>query len=31
MEHGFAKLARGPDAFPAILKAIGVPAPHFMG
>src|SRR5258708_257052 len=31
MEHGFAKLARGPDAFPAILQAIGVPAPHLMG
>src|SRR5215472_9179216 len=31
MEHGFAKLARGPDAFPAILHAIGVPAPHLMG
>src|SRR5215813_10944202 len=31
MEHGFAKLARGPDAFPAILQALGVPAPHFMG
>ena len=31
MEHGFAKLARGPDAFPIILHAIGVPAPHFMG
>jgi len=31
MEHGFAKLARGPDAFPAILQAMGVPAPHFMG
>jgi putative oxidoreductase len=30
MEHGFAKLARGSDAFPAILHAIGVPAPHFM-
>jgi putative oxidoreductase len=30
MEHGFTKLARGPDAFPAILHAIGVPAPHFM-
>src|SRR5271170_7659999 len=27
MEHGFAKLARGPDAFPAILQALGVPAP----
>jgi len=31
MEHGFAKLARGPDAFAIILHAIGVPAPHFMG
>jgi len=31
MEHGFAKLARGPDAFPVILKALGVPAPHLMG
>src|SRR5262249_51083937 len=29
MQHGFAKLARGPDAFVAILQAIGVPAPHF--
>jgi putative oxidoreductase len=31
MEHGFAKLARGPDAFPMILQALGVPAPHLMG
>jgi putative oxidoreductase len=31
MEHGFAKLARGVDAFPAILQALGVPAPHLMG
>jgi putative oxidoreductase len=31
MQHGFAKLARGLDAFPAILQAIGVPAPHLMG
>src|SRR5215469_11097180 len=31
MEHGFAKLARGPDTFPAILQALGVPAPHLMG
>jgi len=31
MEHGFAKLARGFDAFPMILQAIGVPAPHLMG
>src|SRR5712672_1152061 len=31
MEHGFAKLARGLDAFPIILQALGVPAPHLMG
>src|SRR5690242_361632 len=31
MEHGFAKLARGADAFPAILQELGVPAPHLMG
>ena len=31
MQHGFAKLARGIDAFHAILQAIGVPAPHLMG
>jgi len=31
MEHGFAKVARGLDAFPAILQALGVPAPHLMG
>src|SRR5215469_7865938 len=31
MEHGFAKLARGADVFPAILQALGVPAPHLMG
>jgi putative oxidoreductase len=30
MEHGFAKLSRGPEAFAAILHAIGVPAPHLM-
>jgi putative oxidoreductase len=30
MEHGFAKLSRGPEAFAAILHAMGVPAPHFM-
>jgi putative oxidoreductase len=31
MQHGFAKLFRGPDAFAAILHAIGgVPAPHLM-
>ena len=31
MEHGFAKLARGLDAFPAILQLLGVPASHLMG
>ena len=31
IEHGFAKLARGPDAFPAILQALDVPLPHLMG
>jgi putative oxidoreductase len=30
MEHGFAKLSKGPDAFAAILHALTVPAPHFM-
>src|SRR5215470_12508623 len=30
MEHGFAKLSKGPENFAAILHAIGVPAPHFM-
>jgi putative oxidoreductase len=30
MEHGFAKLDRGPDAFAHILHAIGVPGPHVM-
>src|SRR5262249_41259776 len=30
LQHGFAKLSRGPDAFAAILQALGVPAPHFM-
>jgi putative oxidoreductase len=30
MEHGFAKLARGSDAFATILHAIGVPGPHSM-
>jgi putative oxidoreductase len=31
MQHGFAKLARGPNAFPMILQALHVPAPHLMG
>ena len=30
MEHGFAKLARGPDIFANILHAIGAPLSHFM-
>ena len=27
MEHGYAKIARGPDSFVAILHALGMPAP----
>jgi len=30
MQHGIAKLSRGPDAFATILHALGVPAPHLM-
>ena len=30
MEHGFAKLYKGPDVFAAILHALAVPAPHLM-
>ncbi len=30
LQHGIAKLLRGPDAFATILHAIGVPAPHLM-
>ena len=30
MQHGFAKLSNGPDAFAAILQAMSVPIPHFM-
>src|ERR1700739_4000616 len=30
IEHGFAKLSRGPEAFRAILHTVGVPAPHLM-
>jgi putative oxidoreductase len=30
MEHGYAKLARGPENFAAILHALGVPAPSLM-
>lgn len=31
LEHGFAKAARGLDAFPAIVQAMGLPAPHLLG
>ena len=30
MQHGLAKLSRGPGAFVAILQAMGVPNPHFV-
>ena len=30
LEHGLAKLTKGPDTFANILQAIGVPAPHLM-
>ena len=30
MEHGFAKLSKGPETFAGILRALAVPAPHFM-
>lgn len=30
VEHGFAKLSKGPDAFAIILHALNVPAPHLM-
>jgi putative oxidoreductase len=30
MEHGFAKLSRGPDAFAAVLQGMRVPDPHLM-
>ena len=31
LAHGYAKLARGPDAFIAILHAIGMPVAFFLG
>ena len=31
MAHGIAKWSRGFDAFPAIVRAIGIPAPHLTG
>src|SRR5262249_23361782 len=30
IEHGLAKLARGPDSFAHILQALGVPFPEFL-
>lgn len=30
MEHGFAKLTKGPDVFASILHTLGVPSPHWM-
>jgi putative oxidoreductase len=30
MQHGYAKVAKSPEAFAVILHAIGVPAPDFM-
>ena len=30
MQHGFAKLSRGPETFAGILHALSVPAPHLM-
>jgi putative oxidoreductase len=30
MQHGLAKLSRGPDTFAAILHTVGVPDPHLM-
>jgi putative oxidoreductase len=31
MQHGIAKLLRGPEAFPAIVHAMGLPFPHLLG
>jgi putative oxidoreductase len=31
MEHGYSKIAKGPEQFVGILHAIGVPAPELMG
>ena len=30
MEHGYAKLVKGPEAFASILHVLGVPSPHWM-
>ena len=31
LQHGYAKLSRGPDAFISILHAVGVPFPELLG
>jgi putative oxidoreductase len=31
LQHGYAKLARGPEDFIGVLRAIGVPAPDLLG
>jgi putative oxidoreductase len=31
MQHGYAKLARGPDDFISVLHAMGLPAPFLLG
>jgi hypothetical protein len=31
MQHGFAKLSKGPDAFAGILQVLHVPMPHLSG
>jgi putative oxidoreductase len=30
MQHGYAKLSKGPDTFAVVLQGMGVPAPHLM-
>jgi putative oxidoreductase len=30
MEHGYAKIARGPEKYASILQALGVPAPDLL-
>jgi putative oxidoreductase len=30
MEHGYAKLAKGPESFAMILQALGIPGSHLM-
>lgn len=30
MEHGYAKLLKGPEAFASLLHALNAPAPHLM-